>query len=324
MKVLVTGATGLLGNNVVRQLLDASHHVRVLVRKNSSLKTLEGLDVEIFTGDVSDSDAVDRAMKGMDTVIHSAAFVFLGWSQLEKSRRVNVLGTRNVARSANRREIKMIHVSSVDTLAVGSFDEPSDETTRRDDKVPCSYVVSKREAERVVFDEIRAGLQAIVVHPGFLLGPWDWRPSSGQMMVEVGRRFTPAAPRGGCCLADVRDAARGVLLASEHGRLGRNYILGGHNISYFDLWRRISRVSRTHQPMFRLLGPGAFVGGFIGDLKTKLTGQESAVNSAAIGLAKQVHFYSSQRAIDELGYSVRSVEETIDDAWNWFSEYGYV
>jgi dihydroflavonol-4-reductase len=281
------------------------------------------LEVEVVTGDVCDAESVRRAMAGISRVVHSAAQVHIGWTGLESQRAINVEGTRNVATAARVANAKMVHVSSVDALGVGSPDLPADEESPREGKVPCSYVITKRESEQVFLDEVGRGLEGVVVNPGFMFGPWDWKPSSGRMLLEVARRFTPFAPKGGGSVCDVRDVAAGILAALERGAAGRNYILGGENLSYLDLWKRISSATGGSAPICRAGPLMRIIAGRGGDLVGKITGREPVVNSAAVGMSDLYHYYSSARAQEELGYVVRPLEESIADAWRWFQAEGY-
>jgi len=323
MTTLVTGATGLVGNNVVRLLRCEGETVRALVRDTSDPRPLAGLEVEAVIGDIRDIESVRRAMAGVSQVVHSAARVHIGWTGLESQRAINVEGTRNVATAARDANAKMVHVSSVDTLGVGSPDLPADEDSPREGKVPCSYVTTKREAEQAFLDEVSRGLEGIVVNPGFMLGPWDWKPSSGRMLLEVARRFTPFAPKGGCSVCDVRDVAAGILAALQRGTIGRRYILGGENLTYFDLWKRIINLTGGTAPICRAGPLMRIIAGRGGDLIGKITGREPDVNSASVGMSDLYHYYSIARAQRELGYVVRPLEESIADAWSWFQAEGY-
>lgn len=320
---LVTGATGLVGNNVVRMLCARGQSVRVLVREASNRRPLDGLDLDIAIGDVRDVDSIKRAMTDVSQVIHCAARVHIGWTDLELQRAVNVDGTRNVALAALRANAKMVQVSTVDALGVGSPDVPADEDSPREGKLLCTYVVTKREAEQVFLEEVSRGLHGVIVNPGFMLGPWDWKPSSGRMLLEVAGRFTPLAPTGGCSACDVRDVAAGILAALDRGASGRNYILAGENITYMELWRKIARITGGVPPIRRIAPWTRFVIGRGGDLIGKLTGREPDVNSATVRMSCRYHYYSIERAQTELGYVVRPLEETISDAWNWFQAEGY-
>lgn len=323
MRILVTGATGLLGNNLVRSLLATQRHaVRLLVR-NRQDKALAGLDVELFDGDVRNREQVLCAAHGCDAIIHSAAGVQLGWTKLDEHRSINVTGTANMVEAARANNARLVHISTVDTLGLGSPSAPADENSPKEGKVLCTYVRTKREAEAVVEEAIRDGVDAVIVHPGFMLGPWDWKPSSGRMLLAVAKTFTPAAPTGGCSACDVRDVAAGVIAALERGERGAHYILAGHNVSYMDLWKQMAAVSGG-KPPFLPVGPLLRVlGSTFGDLWTKISGREGDVNSATVKMGSQWHYYSSAKAEGALGYRVRPLETSLRDAWQWFKEHGY-
>ena len=184
MVTLVTGATGLLGNNIVRQLLQQGHAVRVLTRENSDTRPLAGLDVETVRGDVRDDAAVSRAVRGASGVVHAAGYVRIGWSGLATARAINVEGTRHVAEAARAEGVKLVHVSSTDALGAATAGHPADEETVPRGGVLCPYVITKREAEQVILELVARGLNASIVNPGYMIGPYDWKPSSGRMLLR--------------------------------------------------------------------------------------------------------------------------------------------
>ena len=324
MITLVTGATGLLGNNVVRLLLARGESVRVLVRESSDPRPLEGLDVETARGDVRDAAAVRRACDRVDVVIHAAGLVHVGWSRSGLHQAINVDGTRNVADAAGIAGARMIHVSSVSALAMGTRKEPADEETPIHGQIPCPYVLTKRQGEQVLLRRVADGLDAVIVNPTYMFGPWDWKPSSGRMLLAAATRFTPCVPGGGNNFCDVRDVADSILAAVESGKTGRRYILGGENMTYLRAWRLIARLAGRRGPWFPM-GPLVRIAtGRIGDLLGYFTGRESDVNSASMGSAGRYQYYRSDRARAEIGYHSRPVQETVEAAWEWFREYGYL
>lgn len=321
--ILVTGATGLVGNNVVRRLLEAGRAVRVLVRASADRRPLEGLDVERIVGDVTDAVSVAQAVAGAGAVIHAAAEVRIGRTGLAVQRQVNVEGTRHVADAARRAGIRLVHVSTCDAVGQGTREFPATEATPLPPaRLP--YVITKREAERVVLGNVVAGLDAVIVNPAFMIGPWDWKPSSGTMLLEVAAGHGVFAPRGSTSLCDVRDVAQGIVSALTHGAQGERYILAGRTLSWLDLWRQFADVSGGRRPVCRAGPLMIWIGGWGGDVWGMIRRREPAFNSASARHAWQDRYYSSARAEGELGYTIRPAEDTLRDAWAWFQEYGYV
>lgn len=324
MVTLVTGATGLVGNNVVRRLLAEGAQVRVLARENADSRPLAGLDVQIARGDVRDQQAVSQAVRGAGCVVHAAGYVQIGWTALATARAINVEGTRHVAQAARAEGAKLIHVSSIDALGVATSARPVDEEAPPVGGVLCPYVVTKREAEQVVLDLVAGGLDASIVNPGYMIGPYDWKPSSGRMLLHVARGWGLFAPLGTNNYCDVRDVVSGILAAVGKGRPGRRYILGGERLSYFQAWRIFADVTGGTPPVIPAGPLMRIVAGYFGDARAKLLGSEPDINSASTATSAQKRNFTSARAEAELGYRPRGLREAATDAWTWFREHGYV
>ena len=230
---------------------------------------------------------------------------------------------RRVARAARRAGARLVHVSSVDAIGLRADGQPADEDTPPGGMLECPYVVTKRDAEAAVLDEVERGLDAVIVNPVYMIGPWDWKPSSGRMLLEVGAGKGLFAPPGANDFVDVRDVVGGLLAALDRGHTGRRYILGGHRLSYLDAWRVFARVTGRMQPLGTAPAAIARTAGWIGDLAGLLRRREPAVNSAAVGMSMLAHNFSCRRAETELGYHYRAFNVTVEDAWNWFIERGY-
>jgi dihydroflavonol-4-reductase len=159
-----------------------------------------------------------------------------------------------------------------------------------------------------------------------MLGPWDWKPSSGKMLLQVAGGWALVAPRGHNNFCDVRDVARGVLLARDRGQTGRRYILGGESLSYLDAWRLFAEVAGARGPLGQAKRrPLAMLAaGRLGDLRTKLTGREPAINSAAVAMSRLSKCCTHARAETELGYHPGPARAAAEAAWEWFRQYGYV
>jgi dihydroflavonol-4-reductase len=324
MTTLVTGATGLIGNNVVRCLLEKGIGVRVLARTTADPRPLAGLQIDVVHGDVRDLTSVAAAIRGATSVVHAAAHVHIGWTGQREAREINVEGTRNVAQAALDAGVRMLHVSSLDALGTVTRQRPGDEETPPVGGVLCPYVVSKRDSEQVVLDFVARGLHASIVNPGFVIGPYDWKPSSGRMLLQVARGWGLFAPTGMNAYCDARDVAAGIITALAHGQAGRRYILGGETLTYLQAWRVFAQVTGGTPPVFPL-GPLLRIGaGRFGDLVGKLSGREPDVNSAATAMAAQQRCYRGARAEAELAYRHRPLVEAAQAAWDWFRTNGYI
>ncbi len=321
MRVLISGANGLLGNNLARTALKRGLQVASVSRSDPKNRAFEGLDIDVYQGDLAQGASLSQVFENrFDVIIHCAADIHIGWKFIEKSMRVNRDGTQVLLEEARRHRIKFIHVSTVNTLAVGSKDRIIDEDSPGDGRIPCNYVLTKMAAERKVIDAAAAGQDVVIVHPGFMLGPWDWKPSSGRM-IQALQEFAPLSPSGGCSVCDPRDVAEAILNAIDRGVSGRHYILAGENMMYLDLWRRICAALGKKGPLATMRTPGRVLAGAIGDTVSKFIRGETDINSAAIAMASQTQWFSSQRAIDELGYKPRPANESIQDAVNWLHQY---
>lgn len=320
VRILITGASGLLGNNVARLAQKRGMGIASVSRSDGKNRAFEGLNIEVFPVDLGDREKLAKVFESrFDAVIHCAANIHIGWKCLEQGLQVNREGTRYLLDETGRRGIKLIHVSTVNTLAVGTKESIVDENTSGDGRIPCTYVVTKMAAERLAVDAATSGQNVVIVHPGFMLGPWDWKPSSGRMIRAL-EGFAPLSPSGGCTVCDPRDVAEAILNAIDRGVSGRHYILGGENMTYLDLWRRIRAALGKKGPFTTMRAPGKFIAGAIGDMISKFMRGELEVNSAAIAMSSQFQWYTSQRAIAELGYQHRPADESIRDAVHWLHQ----
>ena len=323
MRVFVTGGTGLLGNAVLRELNEAGHDSVALVRSPYDSVVFEGIDTEFVSGDLLDRDLITKVVQNCDAVIHAAGLIHLGWKRLQESMKVNSEGTQILVDACLQHGGKLIHIGTVNTLAVGTREQPANESTpygNAGGQIPCSYVLSKRAGVEVVKKGVEQGLEAVILAPGFMLGPWDWKPSSGRMMLALSKGWKPIAPSGGCSVCDVRDVAAATVTAVDKDlSSGREFILAGENMTYMELWAGMAERFGQRSPLMRA-GPlqrkfAAVFGDVIGRIFA-----EPDFNSAAIAMSSQYHWYDSSRAQAELGYQRRDVQQTIDDAAAWIRE----
>ena len=313
----------------MRQLAaTGEHELHVLVRAGHDERPFVGLDPAPprHVGDLSKPHELASTIPSVDVIIHAAADTHIGKQPRPIQRTVNVDATTEIARLAREQESRLVFVSSVDALPAGAPDQFVDEETTGGAKYPCGYVETKRDAEAAVLQEIENGLDGYIVNPGFMLGPWDWKPSSGRMLLEVAKKFTPFGPWGGFSVCDIRDVAAAICkLAIEGSSIAkhRRYILAGNNMRYIDAWRVFAEVSGGSKPICPAGPLMKIAAGKWGDMLASITGKEGDVNSAGIGMSDLYHYYDSARAEQELGYRIRPVAESSQAAWDWFREYGY-
>jgi dihydroflavonol-4-reductase len=206
---------------------------------------------------------------------------------------------------------------------VGTADTPVDEQTPYQPRTPCPYAITKREAELVVLELVEDGLDAVIVNPTYMLGPWDWKPSSGKLLLSIARFRWWFAPRGVNDFTSVIDVAEAIVEAIEHGKRGERYILSGERRSYLSAFQTIAEACGKFRAFFSV-GPSLmYPGAWIGDLTAFLTGREGECNSATIGLIRDRHFFSHEKATRELNYQPRELRAAAEEAWLWFREHGY-
>ena len=199
--ILVTGATGLLGNNVARCLVQNDERVAVYIRRAPHEAVFDGVRARRFTGDITSIAALEKALSTCAGVIHCAGNVHIGWQAAQEQQKVNVVGTRNVCSLAHKHNLRMVHVSTVNALGVGKPGKVATEDTNYGQAHPAPYVKTKIQADLEVKQWVEKGLNAPLVHPGFMLGPYDWNLSSGRMLKTVVDGFVPFAPSGAMSVA---------------------------------------------------------------------------------------------------------------------------
>lgn len=333
MNVFLTGATGLLGNNIARLLSDRGDTVTALVRNHPQPAVFDGVRARLVYGELGDEAVVSESIAGCDAVIHAAALLHIGWQRLDESMRINRDGTAVVAQAARLHGKPMVHIGTVNTMAMppqnafgasaaGSLLLVDERTpiTPETTQVPCSYTVSKQASVTVVEQQIASGLDARIVHPGFMFGPWDWKPSSGRMITQMAKhRWVPSAPVGGCSVCDARDVAAGTLAALDQGQCGRHYILAGENVTFRQLWSELAKCLGKRPPLLPV-GPLARASlATLSGLKRGFTQVESDINTASLKISSQILWFDSSRAKQELGYSNRGLQTTLTDAVRWIT-----
>jgi dihydroflavonol-4-reductase len=324
-RIAVTGGGGRLGNVVVRQLRDRGDSVRVLEPVSTLPPSLGELEVELVSGSVLDPQAVTRLVAGADVVFHLAAKVDLDRDRDGSIRAVNVDGTRIVAEACLARGIRMVHCSSHHALELHPLEKPLDESKPLALETPCDYHRTKAIAEKLVLDLVRdRGLDAVVVSPGTLVGPFDYEPSIiGRALLDLYHRKIPMLMQVVSDYVDVRDVAAGILSAADSGRRGERYLLTGEVLELKDMvaiWGELTGV-----PMPKRILPYWF--GWVMLPFTlaaaKLSGKPALFTANMLRSSVSNRVVSHEKAKRELGFEPRATKAALAGALEFYRSAGW-
>jgi dihydroflavonol-4-reductase len=322
---LVTGATGFVGAAVARALQRRGHKLRLLVREGSKRTNLVGVEAELVTGDLADPAGFDRAVAGCRYVFHVAADYRLWVPDVAAMRRVNIDGTVGLLRAAAAAGVeKCVYTSSVAALGLTRDGTPADETTTVDEAVLIgAYKRSKYDAEQAVRGLAAAGQNIVIVNPSTPVGPGDIKPTpTGRMVLDAARGRMPAYVNTGLNVVHVDDVADGHVAALAKGRAGEAYILGSENLMLRDLLVMIAAQARRRPAKVRLPIAPLMPLGWAMERVAALTGVTPLMTPEILKMARKKMFFSSAKAIAELGYAPRPARVAVEDALDWFATRG--
>jgi dihydroflavonol-4-reductase len=323
MTVAVTGATGHIGANLVRAFINEGRSTRCLVHVNC--QAVDGLDIERFQGDVRDLESLCRAFQGADVVYHLAASISLSMADWPILEAINVTGTRNVVAACLRTGVRrLVHFSSIHALVQEPLTIPVDESRPLvESRHYPPYDRSKAAAEREVRRGMEKGLDAIIIYPTAIIGPYDYQLSYfGEALLAMAQRRLPALVTGGFDWVDVRDVVAGAMLAEEKAPAGASYLLSGHWVSMCDIAAMVKEItgiatSRMVCPLWLARIGAPFI-----KVISQLNGKRPLYTSVSLRALKSNRHISHERAKRELGYKPRPFRETLVDTLRWFEENG--
>lgn len=322
MKVLVTGATGFLGEHLCRVLVERGHDVRGLARSRSGVLT--DLGVEHVRGDVLSGPELDQALVGVVAVFHLAGAVSRDPSDAQRMMRLHVDGTRRVLeRMAAAGITRMVLASTSGTIGVSRDEAVLDETAPYAEEIVAGwpYYASKIYQERLAFEHgTRLGIEVVAVNPSLLLGPGDRRLSSTGDVRKFLKGQIPTVPDGGMNFVDARDAAEATATALAHGRAGERYLLGGPNWTMKEFFGRLGRVSNVSPPRLKLPSKLNRWGASLIEELWRHRGKEPPVDRISVEMAEHFWWIDSRKAEAELGFVARDPQLTLVDTVSYLRQ----
>jgi len=330
MKALVTGGTGFIGSHLVRRLLREKIEVRCFVRPGSNRANLEGLPVEYAEGDLQNSASLKHALSDCTVLYHLAADYRLWAKNPQDMVRTNVEGTRALLQAAADAKLqKIVFTSSVAAVGrprtaqgLGIGDESLDPTP---DQQIGPYKQTKFQADRVARQLAQQGAPIVIVCPAAPIGSHDIKPTpTGKMVVDFLNGKMPAYVDTGMNFVDVEDVAEGHWLAAQKGRIGERYILGNQNLTLKDFLGLVARIGGRPAPKIQIPYTVAWLAGAISTGLASLTGKPPTIPLDGVRMAHAPMYYSSAKAIHELGLPQTPIDVAVEKAVRWFKEHHYV
>lgn len=327
MKALVTGATGFIGGNLVRELLSQGFIVKALVREQSNRTHLRGLDIDVAVGDLTDKASLDRALAGCNVLFHVAASYAFWTPNPAAVYETNVQGTENILIAAGDAGIeKIVYTSTESTIGIEGHNLGTEEHTATLSSLSGHYKKSKLLAEQLVLKMTTQGLPVTIVNPTMPIGAWDAKPTpSGRVVVDFLNGRMPAYVNTGLNVVDAQDVAKGHVLAMEHGRMGERYILGNRNLTLREIFGLLEAITGIPAPNVRIPIWLALGAAYVDEIvRGKMLDRPPRVPIAAVRTARKYRHFDCSKAIRELGLTQTPIEESLRSAVQWFSEHGYV
>lgn len=328
MLAFVTGGTGFVGGNLVRELTQKGCKVRALARRGSDLRNLEGLELELIEGGLEDETLLAKAMEGCEWVFHVAAHYSLTLRDGPSIYRANVDGTRHILRAARSARVKrLVHTSSVAAIGLASDKTIADEQTEtRVERLVSDYKKSKYLSEELAREAARDGLPVVIVNPSTPIGPYDRKPTpTGDIVLRFLRREMPVYVHTGLNLVHVSDVVQGHILAAERGRVGERYILGNRNLTLKEMLDMLSSITGLPAPRRAIPHWIPVLVGYIDELLlSRITGRPPTVTINSALMARHAMYYSAEKARRELGLPQTPIEQALKESVDWFVSHGYV
>ncbi len=323
---LITGANGRIGNVLVKELNKTGEKVKVLLREGSDTKSLEGCNCEYVYGDILDIVSLAKAVEGVDTIFHLAAHINISQYDGNLTLDTNVKGTKNIIEICLKNNINLVYTSSIHSLSASEGIEVIDESTPfcvDTEEKRGIYDCSKAYATKLVIDAMEKGLNAIIIYPTGVSGPYDYKPSFfGQSIIQLLNAGLRTTIEGAYDYVDVRDLIVGILKAYEMGKYGERYILSGEKLTMIDLVKYLREFTPEKEPSkISVVKYGTAL--FLSKISSFFNKKSIMTPYGIMTLHSNANI-SHKKATNDLRFNPKSKKETVRDQWMWFKANGYI
>ncbi len=323
----MTGADGMLGSSVCRELVRQGYAVRDMILPDRNLSVLSGLKIEIVEGNILDKELLQKVMRTCDFVIHAAASTSVWPSRSKMVMDVNFEGTKNIMEVAEKLNMKrMVHIGTANSFGHGSKEKPGDETMPFVfGKYGLDYIDSKYASQEMLLEKhLSDGFPIIIINPTYMIGPFDSGPSSGKMIIELLQGRIPGYTAGGKNFISSTDVAIAAVNALKLGRLGECYIAGNENLDYKEFFKKVCAVKNKKFRLIKVPGFLVLCLGFYNSVVARVINKAPKLSYTMTRMASVGQYYSSEKARQELKLPQTPIEKGIELCVDWFESNGYL
>jgi len=326
MKVLITGADGMLGSSICRETLDQGYQVRVFVLPNSPCKTLENLPVEIFYGNLLDENSMEKAIEGCDAVINVAASTQIWPRRSPVIHKINYDGVVSMVNLAKKKNVRrFIQIGTANSFGHGGPENPgTEESSFMGESYKMDYVDSKYQAQQFLLNEASNGFPAIIINPTYMIGPYDSGPSSGKMILALYEGKLPGFTSGMKNFVASKDVAVAAVNALKWGEPGSCFIAGNENLTFEQMFRMACNVRNIPFRLKRVPNGIIYTVGFFSSIWARISGKAPKLGFHMSKQATMKQCYDPSKAREILKMPSTPIEAAIEDCLSWWKANEYV
>lgn len=326
-KVLITGANGLLGSNAARALYRTGYDLKLMIRPTADIRGMADIPCELFYGNITSPEEVAEAVKGCDYVVHTASVTGQWGVTFQEYKAINIDGTKNIVEACLSAGIqKLVYISTANTIGPGNKNKPGIELNAFSlFHLNSGYINSKYIAQQYVLEQTEKNkLPAVILNPTFMIGPYDTKPSSGQIIFHGLNKKLLFYPPGGKNFVQVEDVCSGIASALKTGTPGNIYLIAGENLTYKEFFSLLNKVTGQKSLMIRIPPLLLKLAGILSSLFQKITGITTRLSYSSAYMLCLYNYYSGRKSERELNIQYSSTETALRTALDWFRENKYL